>query len=53
MQELEASAARDAQQAQRESAVLLDELRRWRESEEGARWQEERSRWAGVGCVWG
>jgi hypothetical protein len=46
LQELESSAARDAQQVARESAAMLDELRRWRESEEGALWQEERGRCA-------
>jgi hypothetical protein len=43
-QELAATAERDAEQAQREGAAMLAELERWRESEEGAKWQQERAR---------
>ena len=53
VQELAASAERDAQQAERDSAALLEEQQRFRGSEEGARWAEERGRRVGLwvlGC---
>lgn len=50
-QELAASAGRDAQQAQRESAAMLAELQRFRDSEEGSRWREERARCGAHGCT--